>query len=52
MILIGCDFHSRYQQIACVDTGGGDLIERRLEHENGENGEARAFYCLMLLSVI
>jgi transposase len=41
MILVGCDFHSRYQQIACVDTERGDLIERRLEHENGE---ARAFY--------
>ena len=44
MILVGCDFHSRYQQIACVDTDTGDLIERRLEHENGD---ARAFYsCL------
>lgn len=44
MILVGCDFHSRYQQIACVDTDTGDLVERRLEHENGE---ARAFYsCL------
>lgn len=41
MILVGCDFHSRYQQIACVDTETGDLMERRLEHENGE---ARAFY--------
>ena len=36
MILVGCDFHSRYQQVACVDTDRGDLIERRLEHENGE----------------
>src|SRR4051794_32032069 len=46
MIFVGCDFHSRYQQIACVDTDTGDLIERRLEHENGE---ARAFYsCLSL----
>jgi transposase len=41
MILVGCDFHSRYQQIACVDTDTGDLIEKRLEHENGE---ARTFY--------
>jgi transposase len=41
MILVGCDFHSRYQQIACVDTETADLIEKRLEHENGE---ARAFY--------
>ncbi len=41
MILVGRDFHSRYQQIACVDTQTGDLIERRREHANGE---ARAFY--------
>jgi transposase len=41
MILVGCDFHSRYQQIAYVDTETGDLVEKRLEHENGE---ARLFY--------
>ncbi len=41
MILVGCDFHSRYQQIACVETDTGDLVERRLKYENGE---ARAFY--------
>jgi hypothetical protein len=41
MIVVGCDFHSRYQQIAYVDTETGDLVERRLEHENGE---ARLFY--------
>lgn len=35
MIQVECDFHSRYQQIARVDTETGDLIERRLEHENG-----------------
>jgi transposase len=41
MILVGCDFHSRYQQIASVDTETGHLVERRLEHETGE---ARVFY--------
>src|SRR5712664_687356 len=41
MIIIGCDFHTRYQQIAMMDTETGELVERRLEHENGE---ARAFY--------
>jgi transposase len=41
MIIIGCDFHPRYQQIAMMDTETGELVERRLEHENGE---ARAFY--------
>jgi hypothetical protein len=36
MLIIGCDFHSRFQQIAMVDTETGELIERRLEHGNGE----------------
>ncbi len=33
MIIIGCDFHTRYQQIAMMDTETGELVERRLEHE-------------------
>lgn len=41
MIIIGCDFHTRYQQIAMLNTETGELVERRLEHENGE---ARTFY--------
>jgi transposase len=41
MIIIGCDFHSRMQQIAMLDTETGELVERRLEHENGE---AKRFY--------
>jgi hypothetical protein len=30
MLIIGCDFHSRFQQVAMVDTETGELIERRL----------------------
>src|SRR5262245_19217496 len=41
MLNIGCDFHSRFQQIAMVDTETGELIERRLDHSNGE---AQKFY--------
>jgi transposase len=41
MMIIGCDLHTRYQQIAMVDTDTGELVERRLEHESGE---ARGFY--------
>jgi transposase len=41
MSIIGCDLHSRYQVIALVDTGTGEMVTRRLEHEKGE---ARAFY--------
>jgi hypothetical protein len=36
MLIIGCDFHTRYQQIAMLDTENGELVERRLEHANGE----------------
>ncbi len=41
MIIIGCDFHTRFQQIAMLDPQTGEVIERRLEHENGET---RKFY--------
>jgi hypothetical protein len=41
MMIIGCDLHTRYQQIAMLHRETGELVERRLEHENGE---ARAFY--------
>ena len=41
MMIIGCDLHTRYQQIAMLDTETGELVERRLEHESGE---AQAFY--------
>src|SRR5256886_2710119 len=41
MKVIGCDLHTRYQQVAMLDQETGDLVERRLEHESGE---ARAFY--------
>ena len=41
MKIVGCDLHTRYQQVAMLDTNTGELTERRLEHGNGE---ARAFY--------
>src|SRR5437764_15232561 len=41
MIIIGCDFHTRFQKIAMVDTEIGEITKRRLEHGNGE---ARTFY--------
>jgi hypothetical protein len=36
MLIIGCDFHTRYQRIAMVDNATGELVERRLDHESGE----------------
>jgi transposase len=41
MFIIGCDLHSRFQQIAMLDTTTGEIVTRRLEHENGE---AEKFY--------
>lgn len=40
--IIGCDFHPSYQQIAMLDTQTGEVVERRLGHENQE--EVRRFY--------
>jgi transposase len=41
MSIIGCDLHTRYQQIAMLERKVGEVVIRRLEHENGE---ARSFY--------
>jgi len=32
MLIIGRDFHTRFQQIAMVDSTTGELVKRRLEH--------------------
>jgi len=44
MLIIGCDFHTRFQQIAMLDPATGEVVERRLEHGNGEAG---AFYAAL-----
>jgi transposase len=41
MIIIGCDFHPSWQQIAWVDTETGDMVEQKLMHADGE---AERFY--------
>ena len=41
MKYIGCDFHPSFQQMAMLDLETGEMMERRLMHENGE---AKAFY--------
>jgi transposase len=40
MLIIGCDYHPSFQQIAFVDTDTGELQERRLDHRE----EAEKFY--------
>jgi transposase len=44
MKIIGCDLHTRHQQIAMLDQETGEVMERRLEHESGE---ARSFYAAL-----
>ncbi len=39
-MIIGCDYHPGFQQIALLDTETGELRERRLAHRE----EAEAFY--------
>jgi transposase len=40
MIIIGCDYHPGFQQIAFVDSETGELQERRLQPPE----EAEKFY--------
>ena len=40
MLIIGCDYHPSFQQIAYVDNETGELGERRLLHRE----EAEQFY--------
>jgi transposase len=41
MIIIGCDYHPSFQQIAWVNTETGEVEERKLSHADGE---AEQFY--------
>jgi transposase len=40
MIIVGCDYHPEFQQIALVDTDSGEFQEKRLAHPE----EAEKFY--------
>ena len=41
MLIVGCDFHPSWQQIAWLDSETGERGERRLVHAAGE---AKQFY--------
>jgi transposase len=45
MLIIGCDFHSRFQQIAMVDTETGEYSERCLPHD--AERQAHQFYAAL-----
>jgi transposase len=40
MLIMGCDYHPSFQQIAFVDIDTGEFQEQRLEHRE----EAEKFY--------
>jgi len=40
MLIIGCDFHPSFQQVAIFDNRTGEMQEKRLQHR----GEAEGFY--------
>lgn len=48
MWIIGCDYHPRFQQIAFVNTEGGECGQRRLEHVEA----AEQFYRSLLGQVV
>lgn len=41
MIIVGCDFHPSWQQVAVFDSETGEIVERKLTHHDGE---AERFY--------
>ena len=41
MWIIGCDFHSGFQQVAIFDNQTGEIEEKKLSHP----GQATEFYC-------
>ena len=38
MIMVGCDFHTRFQQVAMLDPTTGEVIERRLNMRRVRRG--------------
>ena len=40
MLIIGCDFHPGFQQVAIFDNRTGEIEEKRLQHRE----EAERFY--------
>jgi len=47
-MIVGCDFHPSFQQVAVLDTESGELQERKLLHATGE---AEQFYRRLALPV-
>ena len=41
MLIIGCDFHTRYQQIAMLDEATGEWIEKRRESGSSDGSSTK-----------
>jgi len=41
MIIVGCDFHPSWQQVAIFDSSTGEIVERKLVNGNGEAAMGR-----------
>src|ERR671930_1964691 len=50
MIIVGCDFHPSWQQVAVLDTETGEVIERKLV--NGDREAERCYRQLPVPSLI
>jgi len=48
MLIIGCDFHPGFQQVAMLDSTTAEISQRRLRHPE----EARAFYAALPAPVL
>jgi hypothetical protein len=49
MMIIGCDFHPRWQQVSWLDRETGDCGERKLVHATGD---AKMFYQALAAPVL
>src|SRR5713226_455935 len=36
MMIVGCDFHPSFQQVAVLNTEAGEVVEQKLTHAAGE----------------
>ena len=41
MTFVGCDLHTRMQQVAVLDTRTGEVSERQLAHDGSREGRMR-----------
>ncbi len=48
MLIIGCDFHSRFQQIAMLDPQTGEVIERPVRTRERRGSEVLRRACPLL----